>query len=237
MTGRLRQLVLATDDLATAVTTARAGFGVPPGLVDADGMRAFDLEHEVLVLGSTYLEILAPLGNRPELPAARFLARGGAGGYMLDIQVADLAATIDTAAGLGLRPVLHDSYRGNGISQWHPRDFGTLLEIDQISGDRDWHWDDEIPTAQRRAERAVPVGAEIVVPDPLETARRWATVFSCELAGESGINLGDAIISFQPGTGRPGLVSVTMRVPADASEGDLEIAGVVFRRRGPGSRP
>jgi hypothetical protein len=236
VTGRLRQLVLATDDLAAAVATARAAFGLPPGIVDAEGMRAFDLEHEVLVLGSTYLEILAPLGNRPELPGARFLASGGPGGYMLDIQVHDLDDTIGAAAGLGMQPVLHGAYHGNPISQWHPRDFGTLLEIDQISGGRDWHWDEAIPAGQRATELALPVAAELAVPEPARTAGRWAAVFGAQQATATSITLTGATVTFRQGTGRPGLMSVDVLVPPDTTEGSLEIAGVLFRRQHAGGR-
>ncbi len=116
MTARLRHLVLATDDLAGAVARARAGFGLAPGIRDAEAMRAFDAEHEVLVLGSAYLEILAPLGNWPELAASRFLARGGPGGYMLDLQVPDL----DVVLGRVGRPERRDRdfHRRQGPAAW-----------------------------------------------------------------------------------------------------------------------
>ncbi len=236
MTARLRHLVLATDDLAGAVAAARRGLGLAPGIVDAEAMRAFDLEHEVLVLGSTYLEILAPLGNRPELPAARFLARGGPGGYMLDFQVPDLADVVARAEGLGVTPVLRDDYRGNAISQWHPRDLGTLLEIDQIGAGRDWHWDAEFAPEQRAAERALPVVAQLAVPDPARMAERWAAVFGAGRAGDTSVALTGVTVTFTSlGTGRPGLVSVDVLVPADASDGDLVIADVTFRRRHAGA--
>jgi hypothetical protein len=230
VTARLRHIVLATDDLTGAVARARDGFGLAPGIRDAEAMRAFDLEHEVLVLGSAYLEILAPLGHRPELPAARFLARGGPGGYMLDLQVRDLEEVLDRAGRLGLAPVLREEYRGNQICQLHPRDFGTLLEIDQIVGPGDWHWDEEFPAAARAAERALPTAAVIAVPEPVPMARRWAEVFGGELAGTS-VGLRGVTVSFaDAGDKRPGLVSVDMTVPPDGEAGALEVAGVVFVR-------
>ena len=230
MTARLRHLVLATDDLAGAVARARAGFGLAPGIRDAEAMRAFDAEHEVLVLGSAYLEILAPLGNWPELAASRFLARGGPSGYMLDLQVPDLDVVLGRVARLGLVPVLRNIYRGNRICQLHPRDFGTLLEVDQITGGRDWHWDEEFPAAVRAAERARPTGAVIAVPDPVTVARRWAEVFGAELAG-TAVGLNDVTVTFTDiRDRRPGLVSVEMSVPPDGEPGDLAVAGVLFRR-------
>ena len=230
MTARLRHLVLATDDLAADVGRAREGLALPPGIADAGPMLAFDLEHEVLVLGSAYLEIVAPLGNRPELPGARFLARNGPGGYMLDLQVPDLQQTLDRAAALGIAPVMRDVYRGNFICQLHPRDFGTLLEIDQITGGRDWHWDSEFSPADRTRERALPVGAQLAVPDPAQLASRWAHVFGGELAGSSVLLDGVTIGFVEPEAGRTGLISVDVRVPAGTPAGDLEIAGVTFRR-------
>ncbi len=230
MTARLRHIVLATDDLAADVTRAREGFGLAAGIADAGAMREFDLEHEVLVLGSTYLEILAPLGNRPELPGAKFLARGGPGGYMLDLQVNDLDLVLGRAVRLGLTPVMRDVYRGNHICQLHPRDFGTLLEVDQIVGAKDWHWDAEFPAGLRAAERARPTAAAIAVPDPVGMAARWAEVFGGELAVDR-VELDGVAVSFVPVAGaRPGLRSVDVAVPPDGEPGALEVAGVVFRR-------
>ena len=226
--ARLRHIVLATDALAADARRAREGFGLAPGISDAEGMLPFHAEHEVLVLGSAYLEIMAPLG--PAAPSARFLARGGPGGYMLDLQVPDLDGVIARAARLGLAPVLRDVYRGNPISQWHPRDFGTLLEADQITGGRDWHWDAEFPAEVRAAERAVPTAAVLAVPDPAATARRWAEVFGGSLAG-TAVGLDGVTVSFTAlDEGRPGLRSVDVTVPPGGAAGPLEVAGVVFWR-------
>lgn len=230
MTARLRHIVLATGDLAGDVARARAGLGLAAAIRDAEAMLAFDAEHEVLLLGSCYLEILAPLGNRPELPAAKFLARGGPGGYMLDLQVPDLEEVLARAARLGLAPVLREEYRGNQICQLHPRDFGTLLEVDQIVGPKDWHWDEEFPASARGRERARPTAAVIAVPDPAAMAARWAEVFGADLDGAS-VRLAGVTISFAPsGDKRPGLVSVDVAVPPDGESGELELAGVSFRR-------
>lgn len=233
MTARLRHLVLATDDLAAATAAAQTWLGVEPGIADAEAMLDFDLEHEILLLGSAYLEIVAPLGNRPELPGAKFLARHGPGGYMLDLQVPDLEEIVAGAAKLGIEPVLRDVYRDNHICQLHPRDFGTLLEVDQITGGRDWHWDAEFSPAERAAERALPVAAQLAVPDPEQMARRWAHVFGGDLAaGTSSVRLNGVTISFVAAAGGPaGLTSVDVQVPADVKPGEQEIAGVIFRRR------
>jgi len=231
VSARLRHIVLATDDLAADLALARSGLGLAAGIRDAEPMRAFDLEHEVVLLGSAYLEILAPLGNRPELPGAKFIARNGPGGYMLDLQVPDLEAVLRRVAGLGLAPVMRDVYRGNHICQLHPRDFGTLLEVDQIVGPKDWHWDEEFPAEQRAAERALPTGAVIAVPDPALMAARWAGVFGGELAGPV-VSLDGVQVTFTTAQdGRTGLRSLDVTLPAGSAGGDLEIAGVLFRRR------
>jgi hypothetical protein len=233
MTARLRHLVLATDNLAAAAAAAQSWLGVAPGIADAEAMLDFDLEHEILVLGSAYLEIVAPLGNRPELPGAKFLARHGPGGYMLDLQVPDLEEILTEAAKLGIEPVLRDVYRENYICQLHPRDFGTLLEVDQNTGGRDWHWDAEFSPAQRSAERALPVAAQLAVPDPAQMAHRWARVFGGDLAVDTNsVLLNGVTISFVAAAGSPtGLASVDVQVPADVEPGEQEIAGVIFRRR------
>jgi hypothetical protein len=130
MSARLRHIVLAGSSLAAEVAAARDGLGLGAGITDEAGMAGFSLSHEVLCLGSAYLEIVAPVDVTGDSPAARFLARGGPGGYMLDLQVPDLDEVLGRVAGLGLAPVLVDEYRGNRICQLHPRDFGTLLEVE-----------------------------------------------------------------------------------------------------------
>ena len=229
---RLRHIVLACGALAPAVARARAGLGLGPGISDPAGMAAFDLEHEVLLLGSAYLEIVAPAGGGAEMPAARFLARGGPGGYMLDLQVPDLDAVLERAGRLGLAPVLRDEYRGNQICQLHPRDFGTLLEVDQIAGSRDWHWDAEFPAASRAVAHVRPVGVVLAVPDPVPMAERWASVFGgSRERGDSVVQLEGCSVSFvASGGGRPGLRSVDVVVPGDHPLSEVEIAGVMFRR-------
>jgi hypothetical protein len=229
---RLRHIVLACGALAPEVARARTGLGLGPGISDPAGMAAFDLEHEVLLLGSAYLEIVAPAGGGAETPAARFLARGGPGGYMLDLQVPDLEAVLERAARLGLAPVLRDEYRGNKICQLHPRDFGTLLEVDQIAGSGDWHWDAEFPAALRAVEHARPVGVVLAVPDPEPMAERWASVFDgSRERGDSVVRLEGCSVSFvSSGGARPGLRSVDVVVPGDHPLSEAEIAGVAFRR-------
>jgi hypothetical protein len=230
VSARLRHIVLAASVLAPAVAAARTGLGLPAGICDSAGMLPFDLSHEVLLLGSAYLEIVAPLGARTDTPAARFLARGGPGGYMLDLQVPDLDEALERAAWLGLSPVMRDVYRGNQICQLHPRDFGTLLEVDQIVGPGDWHWDAEFPAAERAVERARPVAASLAVADPEAMAERWASVFGGSLSGCS-VGLSGVVVSFAAaGDSRPGLRSVDVVVPAGVPLGEAEIAGVMFRR-------
>jgi hypothetical protein len=144
--------------------------------------------------------------------------------------VPDLEEVLARAARLGLAPVLREEYRGNQICQLHPRDFGTLLEVDQIVGPKDWHWDEEFPASARGRERARPTAAVIAVPDPAAMAARWAEVFGADLDGAS-VRLAGVTISFAPsGDKRPGLVSVDVAVPPDGESGELELAGVSFRR-------
>ncbi len=123
------------------------------------------------------------------------------------------------------------------ICQLHPRDFGTLLEADQIADDpvtgpRDWHWDEQFPAGERAAQRAQPTGAVIAVADPAATAARWAAVFGGALEAGERVVLDGVTVSFAgaPG-GRTGLQSVDVEVPAGSAAGDLMIAGVRFCRR------
>lgn len=62
------------------------------------------------------------------------------------------------------------------------------------------------------------------------TARRWAEVFGGDLAGAS-VALSGVTVSFtSSGDKRAGLWTVNVAVPPDGEAGELEVAGVLFRR-------
>lgn len=123
---RLRQLVLLVPDLEPALAETRAAFGFGAGVREEEGMAALGFAHEVLSFADTFLEVCAPLAE--DSPASRLVARRGPLGYMVVVQVDDLDAVVARAAEIDVAPLLVEPYAGTRISQWHPRDLGTLAE-------------------------------------------------------------------------------------------------------------
>ncbi|OYU99157.1 MAG: hypothetical protein CFE45_13940 [Burkholderiales bacterium PBB5] len=89
---RLRQICLVAPQLAPAVATVEAVLGLPVCYRDPN-VAKFGLENALFALGSSFLEIVAPLPGVADTAAERFIARsGGQGGYMLIFDWAGLAA-------------------------------------------------------------------------------------------------------------------------------------------------
>jgi hypothetical protein len=240
MSARLRHVVLATGDLHDTLSRLRDEFDVAPGIADKEAMAEFGLAHEVLRLGETYLEVLSPLQGEAESTAARFLRRnGGDGGYMVDLQVPELDSTLGRMAAFGISPVLRDTYEGSAISQYHPRDFSTLLEVDQVDAPKDWHWDGHFADSISDGEVLGVVAVEIVTTDAEAMARRWSEVFELELDG-TVVTTDNALVRFVAGAS-VGLASIDVAVRSPANVGkEVSVAGVRMRtvdQRGPREGP
>jgi len=225
---RLRQVVLITADLEASLARARAAFSLPEGVRDTDGMAAIGFEHEVLGFDQTFLEIVAPLSA--DSPQAQLVNKQGDSGFMAVLQVGDLAAVIERADGLGFAPVLQEDYEGHPITQWHPKDLGTIAELDQMEPVDTWHFAPrcfEIGSTEVAQDIAA---AEIAVDDPEAMASRWATVLGIEAEG-SDVRLGAEAIRFVPIAGGPrGLRAVDLVASDPARVGETtELCGVVFR--------
>ena len=228
----LRQLVLLAADLDTALAAAERELGLaPPGVQDAQGMAALGFVHEVRTIENTFLEFTAPLG--PDTVPGRLVARRGDVGYMLVVQVADVDATVRRAAERGLRPVYTSPYEGHTITQWHPRDFGTLAEFDEIRPVDTWHMAPQV-FAHRNTDVVQDVTAvEVAVADPAAIAATWAAVLGLDAAsGETVLDLSGRQVRFVPvgEDGRQGLISVEVPATDRAAAGrTARISGVDFR--------
>ena len=95
---------------------------------------------------------------------------------MVVVQVADEGAMIERAVALGLRPLMTGDFHGSPISQWHPRDFGTIAEFDQMNPADSWHLAPAVYSSRSTAVVRDIVGVRLAVPDPAAMAARWATV-------------------------------------------------------------
>lgn len=224
---RLRQICLVAPELEPAVAALTDVLGLAVCFRD-DAVAKYGLVNAVLPVGQCFLEVVAP--TRSETAAGRYLARrGGAGGYMVIIDVPDIAAAERRVGALGVRvanPIMHgDTYRG---LQLHPRDTGgALLELNWTRGGEllsgPYHpagpdWQRSVRTDTTIALRA----AELQSDDPAMLAARWGRILDRLPTPEAS---GDPVIALDLGTlrfvhasdGRGeglGGIDVTVRDPA-----------------------
>jgi hypothetical protein len=145
---------------------------------------------------------------------------------MVAVRVADAAAVVERAATIGLKPVMNTVYEGNPLTQWHPRDLGTLAEIDEMRSGADWHFSQATGSTGVVADI---VAAELAVPDPAEYARRWATLLDIP-GGTTTLDLDGRELRFVPrAEGRDGLVAVELRgSTSNSARIDHALCGVRF---------
>jgi catechol 2,3-dioxygenase-like lactoylglutathione lyase family enzyme len=254
---RLRQIALVAPDLEPAVADLCAVLGVEVGFRDP-GVGIFGLENAVMPIGDTFLEVVAPV--RDDTTAGRFLARRGAGGYMVMVQCDDLDADRRRLDSLGVRVVWSielDDIRGMHL---HPRDVGAaILSLDQPVPPESWRWAGPEWREHVRADacRRI-VAAELQGVNPEAMARRWAEVLgkvaTAGARSDTGrpawrIPLGDGEIRFvdaDDGRGE-GLGAFDVEVAdgervrasartrgAEAGHDSLQVGGIRIRLRGPG---
>jgi len=218
----LRQIVLLTGDLAGAMAAARAAFLFPPGTRDEPGMAAIGFRHEVVGFDHTYLEICEPLD--PQSTPGRRITRDGDSGFMVVVQVADAAAMLRRGAECGLSPLMAGDFHGSPISQWHPRDFGTIAEFDEMIPPHSWHLAPAVYDSRNTAVVADITRVRLAVPEPEEMARRWAVVTGGSLLPDgTTVGLGNGTVGFVPrAEGTPAFA-------VDCLAADRALVGTVVR--------
>lgn len=222
MEVRLRQCVFVAAELEPAVAVLRGAAGLAEPYADP-GVGEFGLRNAVLALGTDFLEVVSPTG--PGTAAGRHLERRGDGGYMVLVQVDDIAAARARAAELGLRAVWGVDLPDISATHLHPADAGgAILSLDQPRPPESWRWGG--PAWTGRAGRGAPGrlrGVTLEVPDPAATAARWARLLDLPPAGDHVLTLGDGqAIAFVPGAG--GLVEVALEVPEPVRRGRETVA-------------
>lgn len=226
---RLRQIVLITGDLDAATAHARHLFGFTDGIRDEESMAALGFEHEVFTFGDTFLEIVAPLSA--DSPHGRMVAAHGDSGYMVDVQVADLDGLVERARVAGITPVLDQEFQGHRITQWHPRELGTLAEFDQVEPVHTWHFAPRIFRARSTAVVRDIAGATLAVPDPKVMAIRWSHVLGSPRIGTTvPLSCQERLSFVACGSGRAGLRVVDVLAADPAAVGEsVDLCGVSFR--------
>jgi hypothetical protein len=217
---RIRQAVLAVTTLEPAVATLRERLGrwTEEPFRD-EGVDRFGLENVVFAIGDSFLEVLAPV--RPETAVGRHLTRrGDDAGYMVMLQVTDMAATRRRLADLDVRIVWQTELADAVDLHLHPHDVpGALVAVDTMDPPWSWRWGGPgfVGTGARAptASGGGLLGVTLAVPDPAGAAARWAAVAGLAPPTGTGLELGDRQrIDFVAATDeRAGLVAIDLALP------------------------
>ena len=182
---KIRQVALASSNLEETDKTLRHLPGCDQSYADPE-IIYFGLDNRLFTLGDCFLEVVSPV--QPNTAAGRFLdRRGGDGGYMVIVQVENLAEEKVRLADTAIRTVFADD-RGNAKAiHLHPKDVpGAIPSLDEMSPPESWLWAGD--SWEQRAGRYVRgiLAVEIRSPDPKATGQCWAEAYGIELmpAGE-----------------------------------------------------
>ncbi len=183
MTIKLRQICLVAEELAPVIKDLKAVFEIEVGFID-EGVGVFGLENALLPIGTSFLEVVAPV--KEGTAAGRFLERrGGSGGYMVITQaeskeVQDQAR--QRAEDLKVRVAWEHDHETGHFMQLHPADVGgSFFEIDSVAySDVPDYWPPAGGTGwQEKAKTKVIseiLGAELQSADPKGLAKRWGAI-------------------------------------------------------------
>lgn len=184
---RLRQIALVGHDLEAATADIVAVLGLGGAYADP-GVGKFGLNNAVWPVGDTFLEVVTP--RTVGTTAGRLLdKRGGDGGYMVILQVDDIATARGHIEAVGARVIEQVDVAGKvSMSHIHPRDIGgAILSVDQMIPREAWEWGGPDWRANVRTETSVAVvGGELQGDDPAGMAARWAAVLGREAVAMNG---------------------------------------------------
>jgi catechol 2,3-dioxygenase-like lactoylglutathione lyase family enzyme len=236
---RLRQIALVAHDLAAARAKITSVLGLDYDY-DDPGVGKYGLKNAVFPVGATFLEVVSP--HAPGTTAARLLEkRGGDGGYMVILQVDDLAEARARVRDAGARIVDQTDKDGAAFTHIHPKDVGgAILSLDHMNPKERWEWGGPHWLDHVRTDVSVAiVGAELQAADPSLMAGRWAAVLGRSAKHTNGrwhIDLDEGEIRFvavRDGRGEGlGAFDVAVRNPNDVRSraeamGLLDVNGVV----------
>jgi hypothetical protein len=180
--ARLRQAVIAARDLDAVARRLREELGLGEPFSDP-AVGYFGLRNAVFALGDTFLEVVSPV--RDGTSAGRLIERrGGDCGYMLMLQVDDLARARAAAGRLGIREVFAVELDDMSEVHLHPADVGAaIVSLSAPSPASAWRWGG--PDWVARAAPLRVAGARLAVANPEAVAACWR-----QIAGEvAGIEL------------------------------------------------
>jgi len=186
MGTHLRQLALVATDLEAAVDDLCNVLDLEISVRDP-GVAEFGLVNAVMPVGDDFLEVVSPA--RPDASAARFVERrGGDGGYMVILQVDDLAVERKRLAEQSVRIVWEVALDDIATIHLHPRDLGgAIVSLDCARPAESWRWAGPDWRSHRRTGRTRRfLAGELQSPDPEALAHRWSRVLGLPLAAGTG---------------------------------------------------
>lgn len=197
MRTRLRQVALVARNLWEVEGNLVENLGLEPCVRDF-GVENFGLRNVIFPVGNQLLEVVSPF--REDTPASRFLdRRGGDGGYMVLVQVDNLAAVHSRLANLGVRVVFEAAQTGIKGLHLHPQDIGgAILSVDETDRWEDWPWAGENWRDCVRTTVVSDLAAvEIQAAAPEAMAARWAAVLGVS-TNRSTVSLDEGELRFVP---------------------------------------
>jgi len=177
---KIRQVALASSNLEETDATLRRLFGCDQSYADPE-IIYFGLENRLYTLGDCFLEVVSPV--QPNTAVGRFLdRRGGSGGYVVIVQVENLAKERVRLADSSIRTVFADD-RGNAKAiHLHPKGVpGAIPSLDEMTPPESWLWAGD--GCEQRAGHHVGgiLAVQIRSLDPRATGLCWAEAYGIEL--------------------------------------------------------
>jgi Glyoxalase-like domain len=197
---RLRQVVLVAHDLDAIVEELCGALGVQVCYRDP-GVVAFGLRNALMPVGDSFIEVVSPM--RDDTAAGRYLERrGGDGGYMVMVQVDNLARERERVRGLGVRTVWEGTGPGITGMHLHPADVGgAILSMDEAEPPASWGWAGPDWGEHVGSEVAIEIAAvELQSGENRSLAERWAEVLGRPI--EHGSAGDEAVIKLDSGAVR-----------------------------------
>jgi len=213
---RLRQVALAARDLEKTVADLSAVLGIEVGFRDP-GVAFFGLTNAVFPIGDTFLEVVSPA--KPDATAARWIAkRGGDAGYMVIVQVEDLAAARERMERERIRIVFEHAHADGHTAtiHLHPRDVGAaILSLDESKPANEWDWAGRDWRAHVHTDVVTAIaGATLASDAPAGLAAHWASILDRPAAALGGDVFAIALDG--------GALRFCKRAPASAHRGEAE---------------
>jgi hypothetical protein len=189
----LRQLALAASTLEPIRAQLFQLLGITSDYQDP-GVGEFGLENSVMVLGNTFLEIVAPdpkLAIAKETAVARTLHKAGHEqcGYMALLQVDDFRAFDAHISDLGVTKIWQAERDDVSACHVHPKDIGgAIVSFDEMRPPEAWVWAGTDWITRPASLVGNIRGLGIESPQPQVLAASWQRVTGGKASIEDGLH-------------------------------------------------